>query len=212
MKKNKAFTMIELIFVIILIGIISSIALNNFDRSSRDQAIDHLLSSFRYTQYLAMLDNKMDSRIPLWQKSLWTIEFKKCGDDFYYNIGSDMSLNGSIEKNEAAVSPINRKSFFSPDGDCSKDYSFAESHLSKKLYITDIVFGANCKDNNSNAISFDYLGRPYSDVKSIVNSNYNKLLKNNCKITFSFDYGVQDIILTISRNTGHVGILNRDNI
>jgi len=211
MKKNKAFTMIELIFVIILIGVISSIALNNFDRSSRDQAIDHLLSSFRYTQYLAMLDNKMDARVPLWQKSLWTIEFKKCGGDYYYNIGSDMSLNGSIEKNEAAVSPINRKVFFSPDGDCSKDDSFAESHLTKKLYITKIVF-TDCNDNNSNAISFDYLGRPYSDVKSIANSNYSKLLKKNCKITFSFNYGVKDIELTINRNTGHVGVLNRDKI
>ena len=63
-KQSKAFTMIELVFVIVVIGILAALALPRIERDLRQEAADNILAAIRYTQHLALNDNKTDpSRI-----------------------------------------------------------------------------------------------------------------------------------------------------
>lgn len=56
--KHPAFTMIELVFVIVVLGILSALAMPRIDRDLRQEAKDNILSSIRYTQHLALIDEK----------------------------------------------------------------------------------------------------------------------------------------------------------
>ena len=48
MQKN-AFTMIELVFAIVVLGILTAIGLPNIDKDNRQEAADIILSNIRYT-------------------------------------------------------------------------------------------------------------------------------------------------------------------
>ena len=60
MNNKKAFSLIELIFVIVIIGILSSVLVPRFDRPTLIEAAHQIISHIRYTQHLAMVDNKFD--------------------------------------------------------------------------------------------------------------------------------------------------------
>lgn len=53
-----AFTMLEIVFVIMLVGIISFLAVPDFNDNTLRRAADQVISHIRYTQHLAMMDNK----------------------------------------------------------------------------------------------------------------------------------------------------------
>jgi len=62
MRNKSAFTMIELILVIVVLGILAALAMPRVDRDSRQEAADNILSAIRYTQHLALMDNKTNPR------------------------------------------------------------------------------------------------------------------------------------------------------
>ena len=74
-KKKEAFTMLELVFVIVVLGILAALALPRIDRDLRQEAGDNILSAIRYTQHLALNDDKINPSINDWQKSLWQVRF-----------------------------------------------------------------------------------------------------------------------------------------
>ena len=47
-----AFTMIELVFVIVIAGILSAMIASSFDGNNLRQAADQIVSHIRYTQHL----------------------------------------------------------------------------------------------------------------------------------------------------------------
>ena len=58
---KKAFTMLELVFVIVVAGIIAAVVIPNTKTNPAQEAAIQLLSHIRYTQHLAMVDDKYDS-------------------------------------------------------------------------------------------------------------------------------------------------------
>jgi len=48
--KHSAFTMIELVLVIVVLGILAALAMPRLERDLRQEAKDNLLSAIRYTQ------------------------------------------------------------------------------------------------------------------------------------------------------------------
>ena len=58
MKNKKAFTMLELVFVIVVSGILAATFIPRFDRDNLQEAADQVISHIRYTQHLAMVDDK----------------------------------------------------------------------------------------------------------------------------------------------------------
>lgn len=90
---KKAFTMIELVFVIVIVGIISVMIAPSFDRNNLREAADQLVSHIRYTQHLAMMDNKFmssekASSMPVGSNAACTSRgantIKKCNAMFWY--------------------------------------------------------------------------------------------------------------------------------
>ena len=67
---KKAFTMVELVFVIILVGILSFFISERLQRNTLQEAADQVISHIRYTQHLAMMDEKFTSTESDWYKFL----------------------------------------------------------------------------------------------------------------------------------------------
>ena len=76
-KDHKGFTLIELIFVVIIIGIIMSIIVSNPKDTKLREAAIQLISHIRYTQHLAMIDDKfaVNDEKAKWYKARWQIRF-----------------------------------------------------------------------------------------------------------------------------------------
>jgi len=87
--------MIELVFVIVVLGILASLAMGRMDRDLKQEAAETILSHIRLAQQLALRDNKHRSdNNTQWQKAYWKIQFRNCGTGAgnvmpIYNIGSD---------------------------------------------------------------------------------------------------------------------------
>lgn len=65
---RKAFTMIELVFVIVVIGILAAVIIPNTRTNPLQEAAIQLLSHIKYTQHLAMTDDTYDENDPNWYK------------------------------------------------------------------------------------------------------------------------------------------------
>jgi prepilin-type N-terminal cleavage/methylation domain-containing protein len=103
---KKAFSMIELIIVIVVIGILAVVMIPRIGSNRVYEAATQLASHIRYTQHLAMVDDKFESTDSNWSKKLWQIRFNNGS----YSIVSD----GAYAKN-----PMNRDNL---DINISQDY------------------------------------------------------------------------------------------
>lgn len=211
-KCTKAFTMLELVFVIVVIGILAALALPRMDRDLRQEAADNILSAIRYTQHLALNDDKTNPFVNNWQKSLWTIRFASDGD--HYTVGSDVNREGNIDKVEAAIDPVNGKYIYNNSAEPQPDES-PNIFLNKKYGITNIAITAGCGiasgATTSLHIAFDHLGRPFRGVSAATN-NYDKYVNQDCSLTFSAanSFPGEPIIISISKETGYAYIVGQE--
>jgi len=212
MKHNKAFTLLEMVVVIVVIGIIIAMAMPRMERDTRQNAANHLLSAIQYTKHLALLDNKTLTlgNFTRWQKELWAIRFT-VGTDYqntYYTIGTDDNNNSSISKNEAAIDPANGKYLYNSSG-AFASIAVDESpniFIGHNYGIDNIVFSGGC--SNAQHIAFDHLGRPYNGIGTATN-NFATYMQSDCKITFEFvDDTIDDIEIMIEKQTGYAYIKN----
>ena len=58
---KKAFTMLELVFVLVVIGILAAVMIPNMQSTALREAAIQVVSHIRYTQHLAMIDDKFDT-------------------------------------------------------------------------------------------------------------------------------------------------------
>lgn len=214
MTTRKAFTMIELVFVIVVLGILTAMAIPRMDRDLKQEAADNILSSIRYTQHLALLDDKHKFDNAKWQQRFWHIVFGTCtGNDRYYMVGSDdnmtSSTNAYFTQNEAALDPTNGKPMFWSNGtDCSTggDNTVSENiFISKKYGVTNISTTGGCSNNY---IGFDHLGRPYgSSFSNSSKPNNAGYMNSDCNLTFSSSNSAFDpFSIIINKETGYAYI------
>ena len=127
---KKAFTMLELIFVIVIVGILSFIAASSFQRNTLREAADQLVSHIRYTQHLAMMDDKFDPNDNDWYLGRWQIVFANnsgSGDRWAYTIFSDWKGGHDGNPNPATAKATRR------EVNCTSFQSFQRSPMSKTL-------------------------------------------------------------------------------
>jgi len=101
---KKSFTLLEIIFVLIIIGILSTSMNFSFSDTSLLRAGDQIVSHLNYTRHLAIKENKMQyypinnsatemNRSKYWFKQWWQIRFsQKTSDpkDYWYEIFTDV--------------------------------------------------------------------------------------------------------------------------
>lgn len=195
MKTFKAFTTIELIFIIVVVGILAAVAIPRVERNGLIEAADQLASHIRYTQQLAMNDNKFSANDDNWHRKAWRIEF----DGTRYFIYSDIDASGTPQANEYAVDPMNPAKLLTSSGPGT-----TATNQNRKLDLTDtysianIALGGGCA--NQNHIMFDFKGRPMADNANL----YGGLYTATCTITLTNEAG-ETAVIFVQPETGYVG-------
>lgn len=221
LSQKNAFTMIELIMVIVVIGILVTVAFPRLDRDLKQEAADNILSAIRHTQHMALTDNRHKFNRIDWQKALWQIRFTKntAGDIWSYTIGSNSdyappSSGTSIDKNESVLDPMNGKFIFNQSPSSPQDDESPNIFLTKKYGIETITLNSGCHGTlNSSAmhIAFDNLGRPHRGVTSGATNDYNTYINNgNCQITFASPAFDSNLTIEIKQETGYAFILGQE--
>ena len=200
--KKSAFTMLELVFVIVVVGILSAMIIPRLDRDNRFEAATQVLNHIKYTQHLAMTEDVYNDAVANWFRQRWEIEFDAAG---CYSVHSDTDMDLAVAENaESALDPQTRKRLWSPAG-CAMPQAatdFEKMNLAGYFDVLDINSSAGC---NGLAISFDTLGRPYDATNTI-----NGVIKTNCDITLNFNSGNPETV-RIHPETGYACILNGAN-
>lgn len=203
--KKPAFTMLELVFVIVVLGILAAMAIPRMDRDLRQGAKDNILSALRFTQNLALVDNKTDPTNANWQRKFWTIRFSTASDNLatFYTVSSDSDASGTtILKNETAVDPANGRFMYNANADTTIGEDESPSiFIGKKYGINTMDFSGGCS-NTQKHVAFDHLGRPYNGIATASN-DYSQYMSSDCNIAITFiDTSITPLNITIATETG----------
>jgi prepilin-type N-terminal cleavage/methylation domain-containing protein len=217
MKRN-AFTMIELVFVIIVLGILAAMALPRMQRDTRQEAADNILSAIRYTQHLALMDNKANINVSPavnWQMAFWQMRFANYGGEWQYIVASNTNYGTNLNASEAATDPTTGKLMYTNDASIGTNES-PLIFLSKKYGINNVDFsgcngqtGASGTPGNDKHIAFDYLGRLHRGVFAATD-DMSTLMHADCTIRFQFEDGSEDLNITILKDTGYAYIVGQN--
>ena len=211
MIMKKAFTLLELIFVIVVIGIIAAAIIPRMKNNSLQQAAIQIESHIRYTQHLAMVDDKYDDSDSNWFKKRWQIIFAKQANtdqQWAYTIFSDIvgGNSGKPNKTEIAINPMNHNQRMTGGYNSAQELNVSSSNfvgmqsmnIGKKYGVTDMNFSC------SQRLVFDYLGRPMKSDLSGNSKPYeeNDLITDTCKITLKNES--ESVVIDINKQTGFI--------
>ena len=222
---KKAFTMLELVVVIVVIGIIAAAALPRINDDHIAEAADQVMSHIRYTQHLAMQDSKFDPTDANWFKKRWSITFTRasfCGgkSEWRYSVYHvDRNVTGNLNSaNEVARDPSDPSKFMSSGwaGISKANCANASSkyNLARKFGITNVELRGVCRDGNLLTISFDEFGRPMRSVSTPGGGGaargYDRLVYNgqNCQIVLST--AKRTATITVTPETGFLQVAFAD--
>ena len=222
---KKAFTMLELVVVIVVIGIIAAAALPRINDDHIAEAADQVMSHIRYTQHLAMQDSKFDPTDANWFRKRWSITFTRAsfcegGNEWRYSVyHDDGNTTGNLNSvNEVARDPLDPNKFMSSGwaGISKANCANASSkyNLARKFGITNVELRGVCRDGNLQTISFDEFGRPMRSVSTPGGGGaargYDRLVYNgqNCQIVLST--AKRQATITIAPETGFLQVTFAD--
>ncbi len=216
---KKAFTMLEFVFVIVVMGILAATIIPSTKTNPVQEAAIQVLSHIRYTQHLAMVDDKYDAGDAEWYKGRWQLIFyngDNSNDVPAYTIFSDKSTySGNPSKEEIAKDPRTKSRLMSGGYsgsstlDIRDDTNFdgiKSMNIGMKYGITGYQLSGGCSGAR---ISFDYLGRPINGDLSTMSSSYNsgstqRLMTADCNVTLTSDS--ESLTITVEPETGYAKI------
>ena len=199
---KKAFTMLELILVIVIVGILSFALVNGWERNTLREAADQLVNHIRYTQHLAMQEDKFDSADVILFRERGQVRVRLLLGELGYVVFSDRDQDRNTNANEIALDPLS--------GEALNGFAnFRKANLTTSYGITAVALTCFANDNslvtaNQGSISFDSLGRPYSGV-SDATAPFQYLLGANCNIILT-DNQARTVTITVQPETGYTSI------
>jgi type II secretory pathway pseudopilin PulG len=215
---KKAFTMMELIFIIIVIGILAAVVIPRTGSNKLHEAAIQVVSHIRYTQHLAMVDDKFDGSTN-WYKARWQLLFgtsaTHTNGKVAYSIFSDAStFSGNPGISELAKNPMDSSKLLT--GGFAGVISYAtDSRVTREMnigekYGIDTVTTTNC--GGANRMAFDYLGRPIKgdisdDVAPYTSSGTTTSLLTTQQCTITLTDGSDNVVIAIEPETGYAHIL-----
>ena len=198
----RAFTLIELIVVIVILGIVSGVLIPTLHVKNLAEAANNILSAIRYTQHLAIIDDTFRPNDPYWYSKRWRIVFRQCHHQWFYMIVYDKNPHNAtggtfFSIHESAIDPLTKKHYYLNQSSCvPKAYTIQKILLTKEYGISDITF--SCKNHY---IGFDEIGRPYNNLYG---KHGYELMHKDCNITFLSSEG--NFTIVIAQETGFATI------
>ncbi len=222
-----AFTMLELVFVIVVIGILAATIIPNTRTNPLQEAGIQILSHIRYTQHLALVNdtynpNRIDtSGAVIWHKDRWQLVFSNSqftGNTLAYTIFSDKEGNavnrGDAQASEIAKDPQNADRILTGGYGNAAAIDFRDAgfkgnkkmNLGYSYGIASVTFEGGCA-NSGARISFDYMGRPLKGDHNSMTGPYtnSRLITTNCRLRFT-DNTNESLYITIAPETGYACI------
>jgi prepilin-type N-terminal cleavage/methylation domain-containing protein len=206
--KRFAFTLLELVFVIIVIGILAVLAMPNFRGNPLQTAAEQVASHIRYTQHLAMVDDKFDPSDPTWYIEKWQIRFRRHSSSSVYAIFSDKNQLKNINGDEPAIDPLTKIGMDGLNGwsagDLTKTYNIKgiDAGIVQSCFHDD----ASMVSANRGVFAFDNLGRPYWGVSNATSST-EYLMTSDCNLTLTNNEG-ESITVRVSAETGYICVID----
>ncbi len=214
-KSQSAFTMLELVMVIVVVGIITSLAIPRYKRDIRQEASTSLVSALKYAKHMALTDNIVKPDENKWQRAFWRFGIQGCSDNgIFYYIASDKTYGGNLNSSEYINDPANGLKMMGSNSDpCETEANNGASpniFLTKNYGIKDgkVTF-SNCDPisgaSEAKYIGFDYFGRTYRGFTGSTEPDFSSRVHTDCKITFEFsDPEIKSINIIIESGTGYI--------
>lgn len=232
---KKAFTLIELVFVMIVLAILTFALWPTKQPTQALEAARQIVAHIRYTQHLALNDDKFATHTDTdgtkqniakdWYKRLWRITFsnggvdKKCKNGgwryaVYQNIAGSLSDKGQPNgAKEAAMNPAQAGKVLSVCYSGLSTNTSDELNLGQTYKIETIDFSDFAEGGKIQGIIFDELGRAYpnGEFKQAYNNDKKFKLGNNSygRIKLNAKDGSRASILVFGE-TGYACVENVD--
>jgi len=227
--------MIELIIVLVVMAIIASFTMPRLKRDTRSEAINHMLTMIRYTQNLALHDNKHQRFNSRWQSGFWRFQIFNCkgSQALYYMIGThtnsetNSNKSGWLNRSETAIDPSNGKfTFWRTDKTCPKNSTdILNNEVSPNIFITQ-KYGISSVEFEScsiykngrvkyegKLIGYDSFGRPHKSFTKSTRPSHWGYAVENCNITFSFkDSSINPFTIVIPNESGYAYLQENKNL
>jgi len=220
---KKAFTMLEVIFVLIIIGILAAIIMPEMKSNKLREAAIQVVSHIRYTQHLAMVDDKFDTTNTKWYSERWNMLFgtsssgtKNTHGKIAYSLFSDRDNgsghDGKPNLSELAIDPSNSAKYMSGgySGILDTDDSRANKkmNIGKSYGVDSVEFNGGCASATIKRLTFDHQGRPIKGTIHGFNKSYeaNRLIQTRCGIVLKSSEG--SITIAVEPETGYAHIVN----
>jgi len=205
MISRKSFSLIELVFIIIIIAVISIQFIPKNIKSNLPQAANKIIVHLKNTRYQAMIDNRFNHKDEFWFRERWTLKFMNCKKTvggLYYVVFSDTNHKGRPNKEETLKDPLTQKWLYS-NNDC--DASFNESKdilLTKEYGVSKVIMSCN-NTSSIGQLSFGFDGQVYTKLGTNRLDTYRYALEDTCNITL-FDKSNKNVTIQIDPNTGYI--------
>jgi hypothetical protein len=177
---KKAFSLLELIFIIFILILIGSFFTYKITDNSLENATNRLLLYLKQTRYQSLVDDKYENSNSLWHKKRWTLKFFRCDKNvggIYYSIYSDTNQKGHANLNEALIDPLTNKRIYSTNKCKYSPNTSKYVLLTKEFNINKVIVSCN-NTNSLGQLSFARDGKVYTKLSSYDGeSNIHELLK-----------------------------------
>ena len=197
----------------------------DFQGNNLRKAADQVVSHIRYTQHLAMMDDKFSTTDPDWFQARWQIVFANnsgSNNQWAYTVFSDFKgiHGGSPDpasvadpRSELATNMLDPTKFLTGGTSGNGLIHFGnprateELNLENEYCITNIVMAGGAGTTTiANRIIFDNLGRPYRGDNSTLANSADKLAETQITLTLTGDNG-NTIQIGVEPETGYTHIL-----